>query len=60
MVSLMSRVLLVAFCLSLAACWSDMDENKVRTVAQSTPVRMDGEQAILTNQQVQCGVDEEL
>ena len=47
--------------LVLQGCiFTEFDYNRIRTVAEASPVRLDGEQVMLTNGQVQCGAQEDL
>ena len=50
---------LAALCGICAGC-SDSDENKIRDATERAPVRLDSEQVILTEGQLNCGVDRDL
>jgi hypothetical protein len=58
---LISRVLLAAAALFSGACGSgDFNYGKVRNIIEGSPQRLDAEYVVLTPQQVDCGVQNDL
>ena len=60
MMDRLGLAVLAVLCGISAGCSSDFDDTTVRLATERVPMHLDSEQVILTQGQVECGVDREL
>jgi hypothetical protein len=60
MTNRLGLAVLAGLCGISAGCSNDFDETKMRLTTEKVPFHLDSEQVILTEGQVNCGVDREL
>jgi hypothetical protein len=58
--ALLAGTVLAALCVACTGCGGEFDETKIHNAAEHAPFHVDSEQASLTQQEVDCGVDQDL